>query len=206
MLVLFDLDETLLDSLEAWLQAYLKVPETAGLPEEEIITSFFVRSEAAFERNGITDLNAFYSTLFNALKEGGRVKVMENAEETVAQLKKEGHKLGVVTSRNKSVARLHCPQSLLDKLDVFVDRDDARPKPAPDGILKAYELAGVAASQAVFVGDHSHDLQCAKAAGVPFFFFRHADDKFQKHLKLDAAVSFSDFRELPGLVQRPQGR
>ncbi len=47
-------------------------------------------------------------------------------------------------------------------------RSDYRPKPAPDQIVHALDTLGVAAGDAVFIGDSSWDAQAAGAAGVRF--------------------------------------
>ncbi len=51
-----------------------------------------------------------------------------------------------------------------------------RPKPAPDMVLAACELLGVAPTEAVMVGDSSYDRDAARAAGVRFIGFRCAGD------------------------------
>jgi len=44
--------------------------------------------------------------------------------------------------------------------------DVPRRKPAPDALLMALELAGVARAEAVFVGDSPIDVETAASAGV----------------------------------------
>ena len=62
---------------------------------------------------------------------------------------------------------------LLDALDLAaraccaVSADEVpRAKPAPDGLLHAAALAGVAASNCVYVGDDLRDIDAARAAGM----------------------------------------
>jgi phosphoglycolate phosphatase-like HAD superfamily hydrolase len=50
--------------------------------------------------------------------------------------------------------------------DVLVGRDEATPKPSPDGILRLLERWGAPASDALMVGDYLFDLQAGRAAGV----------------------------------------
>lgn len=47
-------------------------------------------------------------------------------------------------------------------------RPDHRPKPAADGLLYACAELGIAAADAVMIGDSSWDLEAARAAGVGF--------------------------------------
>jgi phosphoglycolate phosphatase-like HAD superfamily hydrolase len=57
-------------------------------------------------------------------------------------------------------------RSRLDDLDV-IGRDDAPPKPAPDGLLALLVRHGIPPERALLIGDSDTDLQCARAAGVP---------------------------------------
>jgi phosphoglycolate phosphatase-like HAD superfamily hydrolase len=51
--------------------------------------------------------------------------------------------------------------------EAVVATDDVeRPKPHPDGILRALELLGSTREDAAYVGDSPFDVQSAKAAGV----------------------------------------
>ncbi|MEV5944586.1 HAD-IA family hydrolase [Streptomyces sp. NPDC051994] len=49
---------------------------------------------------------------------------------------------------------------------MVVCRDDAPPKPAPDGILLALHKLTVAPENAVFLGDTEADIRAGLAAGV----------------------------------------
>jgi HAD superfamily hydrolase (TIGR01549 family) len=49
--------------------------------------------------------------------------------------------------------------------DDIIGRDEAAPKPSPDGLLKLAARWGVGPEQLVMVGDYRFDLECARAAG-----------------------------------------
>ena len=51
-----------------------------------------------------------------------------------------------------------------------------RSKPAPDGVLLACEKLGVKPARALMVGDSRFDEGAAKAAGVPFVWFKSFTD------------------------------
>ena len=44
--------------------------------------------------------------------------------------------------------------------------DVARPKPAPDMLVAALQRLGVAAAEALYIGDMSVDVETARGAGV----------------------------------------
>ncbi len=77
----------------------------------------------------------------------------------------------VVTLLTEAVARqvlAHHAVAGADRVPV-VGRDAARrPKPAPDGLVAACEMLGVAPADAVMIGDSTWDLEAARAAGTGF--------------------------------------
>ncbi|WP_410641673.1 HAD-IA family hydrolase [Amycolatopsis sp. lyj-346] len=86
----------------------------------------------------------------------------------LAALRDRGLKLAVATGKSGPRAR-----SLLDQLGVLGVFDEvlgsdevAHPKPAPDIVLRALELLGVAAGDAIMVGDAVTDIASARGAGV----------------------------------------
>jgi HAD superfamily hydrolase (TIGR01509 family) len=48
----------------------------------------------------------------------------------------------------------------------IIGRDEALPKPDPDGLLQLASRWGVAPSDMVMVGDYRFDLDCGRAAGA----------------------------------------
>jgi HAD superfamily hydrolase (TIGR01509 family) len=63
----------------------------------------------------------------------------------------------------------------------------ANPKPHPEPLLKVLEHYGIAAREALFVGDSDVDRQAADAAGVPFVAYRGdmpAMARIDRHLDL----------------------
>ena len=205
MLVLFDLDGTLVDSLEGWLNAYRKALHPRDLTDKEIIENIFYRhSKEMYAKYGISDAEAFYKAVNKHLVgEPSMWTAMEHVDETLHELHRRGHALGILTSRQKTYARSLCPESILSQMSVFLDRHDAKPKPAPDGIYEACKLTGRSLGQTVFVGDHETDFECAEAAGVPFFWFKPANDRFWKHQRIgDGVKSFANFKELPAIIEK----
>lgn len=201
MLVLFDLDGTVIDSLDAWAAAYRQAVHPRQLTDEQIVSDFFHTTPEVLSRHGVTDLAAYYSFLGDFLKNNPHlITVAADAEYAMGELKRNGHLLGVITARNKEFARMHCPQEILSMLDVFIDRHDAPPKPLPDGVLKACKQTGVSLRNTVLVGDHPIDAKCAQNAGVRFLFYKPGDHVFRNHAELNGTQSFSRFKQLPQII------
>lgn len=93
----------------------------------------------------------------------------EGAVDLLRALAGQGSRLGILTRNDHAVAKL-----TLDAIgvgDLFQDadiigRDEVAPKPAPDGLHYFLERWGIAATQAVMVGDHRMDLAAGRAAGT----------------------------------------
>lgn len=76
------------------------------------------------------------------------------------------HRLGVLTRNRSDIARATLAAVGLSGFDPVLGRDDAAPKPSPEGILRILETWGAAPDDAVMVGDYRFDLVAGRAAGV----------------------------------------
>ncbi|WP_326763338.1 HAD family hydrolase (plasmid) [Streptomyces sp. NBC_01591] len=81
-------------------------------------------------------------------------------------LRAQGTAVGVVTVQDPDRLRWLLPPALTKLLEVVVTRQDAPPKPAPDGLHLALSRLDIPPERAVFVGDSPTDMTAARAAGV----------------------------------------
>ena len=81
-----------------------------------------------------------------------------------------GYRLGVVSTKyRRRVAEALERDGLRAFVEVVVGSDDVpRPKPAPDGLLRAAGALGIATADCVFVGDSEVDAKAARDAGMGF--------------------------------------
>lgn len=91
------------------------------------------------------------------------------AVELVQHLHEQGRDLAILTRNAHELARLTL--KAIDLLDYFKDeliygREQAIPKPHPDGLLKIAQHWQVAPQDMIMVGDFSMDLKTAQAAGT----------------------------------------
>lgn len=79
-----------------------------------------------------------------------------------------GYGLGIVTNRPRSETKRTLDGLSLNELfNVVISRDDVSvAKPAPDGILRAVEMLGLAPHEVIYFGDVAGDMKAAVAAGV----------------------------------------
>lgn len=99
----------------------------------------------------------------------GKARARPGVPQLLAGLQGRGHRLGIV-SRNRlaSVYQTLKAAGLAARFDLhdLVGRDEAAPKPRPDGIRRLLDRWGAAVDDAVMVGDFLFDLQAGRAAGV----------------------------------------
>ncbi|MBJ7515609.1 MAG: HAD family hydrolase [Stenotrophomonas sp.] len=93
----------------------------------------------------------------------------EGAVDLLRALAAQGCRLGILTRNDHALAKLTLVAIGLG--DLFTDadiigRDEVAPKPAPDGLHYFLGRWGIAAAQAVMVGDHRMDLAAGRAAGT----------------------------------------
>jgi phosphoglycolate phosphatase len=91
-------------------------------------------------------------------------------KDALSALDMVGVKLGICTNRDRASTEILLAHAGITNLfDAIVGMGDApRPKPAADPLLLALERLGVAAAEALFVGDSHLDATCARLARVRF--------------------------------------
>jgi pyrophosphatase PpaX len=173
--VLFDLDGTLIDSIELILNSakHAFVGRDGHVPSDaEWLTGVGIPLTTMFRRYARDDseieaLIARYRE-YQLAHHDRLVRCYESVVETVDALKQRGHPLGIVTSKTGWLARRGLDHvGLTSYFDVIVGCDSCdRHKPDPGPVLFALEKLGYSPDEAVFVGDSIHDMQAGNAAGV----------------------------------------
>ena len=172
---LFDLDGTLIDSIELILESYrhtLKAHRGIEPPDDVWMAGLGTPLWVQF-RDWTTDpaeISAMVETYrtYNLAHHDAMVRPYDGVAAQVRALKQAGKRLGLVTSklRNGALRGLKVAD-LEDQFDTVVGSDDVtHPKPHPEPVLKALNLLGATAAEAVFIGDSRHDMESGRAAGV----------------------------------------
>jgi pyrophosphatase PpaX len=171
--VLFDLDGTLIDSVELIVRSFghattthlgrvldrTAIVRTIGLPLERTMEELAPGRGAALVATYREYMRAHHDTL---------VGLFPGVAELLAALRARGYRLGIVTSKGRPAAGLAFALCGLDALvDVTICAEDtARHKPLPDPLLAAAARLGTPPGRCLYVGDTPHDLQAARAAGM----------------------------------------
>jgi phosphoglycolate phosphatase len=178
--VAFDLDGTLIDTPSAIVQTFAAVfaamgetpPDAAatratiGLPLPRAFGSLLGRSD---DNARVTEAVGLYQTYFRELVlPRGRELIFPGVVDGLAALRAQGMSLAVATSKfHASAEALLRAAGLWGEFALVVGADEvSRPKPDPEMGLLIMQKLGAPADRTVVVGDTTHDLTMAKAAGA----------------------------------------
>ncbi|MFD5506837.1 HAD family hydrolase [Streptomyces sp. NPDC127051] len=170
--VLFDMDGVLLDSRNTMLTTLAGVataalgrrvpvtdlpPDALTTPRVEVLASL-----------GVADPDELCELWWDAAlaTAAAGTALFPGVLEGLTEIKDAGIATGLVTLQARARLPWLLPPAVLALLDVTVCREDADPKPAPDGLLLALGKLGAAPLKAVFLGDTVGDIAAARAAGV----------------------------------------
>ena len=173
--ILFDLDGTLIDSIELIFASYrhtLQVHRGTVPPDEVWLaglgTPLWKQLEAFAETpTEIDEMVATYRE-FNFANHDRMVRPYPGTRGALATLKAHGHRLAVVTSKSRrGTERGLSVCGLAEFFEILVAVDDVEnPKPHAEPVLKAMELLEAQPETTVFVGDSPHDMAAGRAAQV----------------------------------------
>jgi pyrophosphatase PpaX len=172
---LFDLDGTLIDSVELILRSYRHTMRLhrGHEPADDVWmqglgTPLWVQFRQFSEDPA--EIEAMVATYreYNLAHHDALVRPYDGVVQAVLALRDQGKTLGLVTSKMRSGAvRGLRIAGLEDAFPIIVGSDEVtHPKPHPEPVLIALERLGAAPESAVFIGDSRHDLECGRAAGV----------------------------------------
>jgi phosphoglycolate phosphatase len=95
------------------------------------------------------------------------VPLFGGVRELLADLVAAGVPLGVATGKTrKGLDRALAQQALADRFVATRCADEGLPKPHPDMLLHLMERVGAAPRDTLMIGDTTHDLELARAAGA----------------------------------------
>ena len=171
--ILFDLDGTLLDTLEDLKDAVNHALRSHGYPErtlEEVRCfvgngAYRLNRLAAPETASEAEVQALFSTFRSFYDANCRIKTRPYAgiPEALEALKKR-FPVAIVSNKPDSAVKTLCAD-YFPGLYALGEAADCPRKPAPDMVYKAMAVLG--AEKCLYVGDSEVDVRTAKNAGVP---------------------------------------
>ena len=177
---IFDLDGTLLDTLGDLAASTNYALRTHGMPEHSIddVRRFVGNGVRKLIERAIPggaanpDFEATFATFRQYYMEHSldTTKPYEGIPETLAELKRRGCRLAVVSNKMMAATQELCRYFFPDTIEVAIGENESqgiRKKPAPDTVFAALRKLGVGNGEAVYVGDSDVDIQTAANAGLP---------------------------------------
>ena len=97
-------------------------------------------------------------------------ELYNHVQEILRELKADGYKLGVVTTKGHAkIEGIMAKFDLTKTMDILVGGDDVKiQKPSPEGLLWTIEQLEVDTEEVLYVGDSLVDAETAKNANVKF--------------------------------------
>lgn len=171
--VIFDLDGTLLDTLEDLTDSVNAVLSRHAMPGHDI------DSIRRFVGNGIDTLieravpfgrnHEDYNRILAEFKEyynkhcNDKTRPYNGIMEMLSQLKERGCRMGIVSNKADSAVKSLNKMYFSDYVKVAVGAVDGRQKkPAPDAVMEALGELGSIAGESLYVGDSEVDIETAK--------------------------------------------
>jgi pyrophosphatase PpaX len=173
--ILFDLDGTLLDSIELILNsaryAFQKLDRQPPSDDEWRagvgIPLFKMFARYARDEADVGTLIAAYRE-YQLANHDRLIRCYDGVASTVAELHGRGHELAIVTSKSEALAmRGLAYVGLARFMDTIVGCDTStKHKPDPEPVRIALHRLDCQPADAIFVGDSIHDVHAGNAAGV----------------------------------------
>ncbi len=174
--ILFDLDGTLIQTptiiLDAFKKTFEKYLPSVELKDSELSNFLGQTLWQTFgfytdDQDMLDEMIAYYRSVSHEMIESG-LYAYPNAKKTIQYLKRQGCKIGIVTSKMREVASYHLKLTdLFDDIDGIIGYEDAiEHKPNPEPILNALKLFQTKKEDAIYIGDHENDIIAAKKAGI----------------------------------------
>jgi len=174
--IIFDLDGTLLDTLDDLADCVNYMLKKYGYPlknRSEIRRFLGNGARYLIERSldGALEGEAFERFLeeykeYYEKNSGIKTAPYDNIIDLLGRLRELGLKIAVVSNKPDGAARYLCDLHFPKLVDFALgDRDDIRRKPAADPVLLA--MRELDCDEAVYVGDSEVDIKTAKNANIP---------------------------------------
>jgi HAD superfamily hydrolase (TIGR01549 family) len=174
--VLFDLDGTLVDTWDLYVEAYIRTLEPYfghRLTLGELIalqpTSEWRLLGRALADRDVAPAHREFLSYYRALHANCFGGVYPGVREMLKALRAASLRVGIVTGKSRGGWEITAHAADLGDFAVVVtDEDVAEGKPDPEGLVVALNRLQIPGGESVYVGDSVGDAKAAKAAGTLF--------------------------------------
>lgn len=179
-LVIFDLDGTLLDSK----LDFMAIRDALGVPENIGILEY-IEQQPKKEKERL-----FYELLCIELTSARQASLYPHVKEMLDLLSAKGYFLAIFTRNSKEAAKIAVQKFSLP-IDVIVAREDAEPKPSPEGLRLICQKLKVKESEALYIGDYVYDLNAGEAAQIDTWLYISTKDQLPDFASKAERIIFS---------------
>ncbi|MBR1556089.1 MAG: HAD family hydrolase [Oscillospiraceae bacterium] len=177
-MIIFDLDGTILDTLEDLFLSTNYALRKSGFPErskEEVrcfvgngIRKLIERSVTEqIPENLINEVHQYF-TEYYAQHCADNTKPYAGIPEVLQKLRRAGLKTAVVSNKADYAVQTLCADYFPALFDAVAgEREGIRRKPAPDAVLAVLHDLQIPAEQAIYIGDSDVDIATAENSGIP---------------------------------------
>lgn len=175
---IFDLDGTLLNTLQDLTTSTNYALRSSGMPERSI------EEVRRFVGNGVKKLmeravpdgleNPIFERTYELFRQHYLAHSLDTTRpypdvmETLKALKAGGKKIAVVSNKFYAATQELCFHFFGDYVSVAIgEKDNIRKKPAPDTVIEALKQLKADNKTAVYIGDSDVDIQTAMNCGIP---------------------------------------
>lgn len=215
--VLFDFDGTLADTLPLSFRAFQAVFEKYDgrkVTDEQLVEMFGPTEDEIIARNlkakeAVPQAIEDYYDLYER-DHPENLKHNDEINGLLLSLRVRGLKTGIITGiitgksrRGLDISSGHL--KMLQFFDLSISGDEVdKPKPDPEGILRAMEELGVTREETVFLGDSNADILAGKAAGVHTYGVHWLPTFQNAHFEEEPDQIFSRVDELVELLDQAE--
>jgi phosphoglycolate phosphatase len=174
LIILFDLDGTLIDSTEAILESFhhtFKIHNISGIKSEDIEPHIGYPLDIMCQRMGVADnivwdCVATYKEYYREISTQ-KTLLLDGAREAIIKAH-EFATLGIVTTKTAQYSKILMEHfSLMSYFEVLIGREDVlNPKPHAQPILMALQRINKKDKDIWMIGDTNMDMQSAASANV----------------------------------------
>lgn len=175
IIAIFDLDGTILNTLEDLADSTNYALKTYGYPERTMdeVRQFVgngirkLMERAVPEGTPVEEIDRVHETFTAHYKVhcADKTRPYDGIMELLQNLKKDGCKLAVVSNKADYGVQELCKQYFDGVFDFAVgEREGIRKKPAPDSVNEVLKTLGCSRDRAVYIGDSDVDIQTAANA------------------------------------------
>jgi len=174
-LIVFDWDGTLIDSAAAIATCIQEAARELGLPVPDRDTASHViglglhdslrHAVPTLAPDGYTQFVDCYRRHFMACEDS--MQLFPGVPELIVELRDRGHRLAIATGKSRrGLDRALEASGMGAHFHATRCGDETQPKPHPAMLLELLQELAIEPQRSLMIGDTSHDLEMARAAGV----------------------------------------